>query len=230
MNAFASPVDRDSAFKRYMNGLLEGDIRVIRTIIDDLITAKMPLNSIYRDFIQQGMYEVGVLWERNRIPVSIEHLAATATEAVLSELYLKQQCSRENSPEVLIACVPNEMHAVGTMIVANLCESVGCKSLLLGANTPTRDMLTFLGQRKRLPDLLALSVTLPANRVAMDESLASITADYPGLQILIGGQALNDREEAVQFRNYLLAKYPAVDFVQTLDELEQYLSALAKGT
>jgi MerR family transcriptional regulator, light-induced transcriptional regulator len=224
-----SPVDHDAAFKRYMDGLLTGDIRVMKAIIDDLIEVKTPLNHIYRDFVQQGLYEIGMLWERNEITVSIEHLAATATKAVLAEMFLQLPRIEENSPEVIIACVPGEMHDVGAMVVANLTESVGCKSVLLGADTPTKDMLAFFEHREHMPDLLALSTTLPANRVALDESLAAVTAKCPHLRIVIGGQALHGHEEAVQFRSNLLDKYPTVDYVQTLDELEQYLNLLAKG-
>jgi MerR family transcriptional regulator, light-induced transcriptional regulator len=222
------PVDHDTVFKQYLAALLEGDSRVISAIIESLLIAKVSLNKIYSDFIQRGMYEVGVLWERNQIPASIEHLAASATQVVLSELYLKLQCPGEHSPEIIIACVPYEQHDVGSMIVANLCEMAGCKSVLLGANTPTRDMLTYIENRKRMPDLLALSITLPAHRVALEESLIAITAKFPLLNILIGGQALDGHGEAIQFRESLLARYPAVHYMQSLDELERYLTVLVK--
>jgi len=210
-----------------MAGLLEGDALVIKAVIDDLLKEGAPLNRIYRDFIQRGMYKIGVLWERNQIPVSIEHLAATATQIVLSELYLRLRCAGENSPEVIIACVPNEQHDIGTMIVANVCGAAGWKSDLLGANTPTRDLLTYIDQRKHMPDLLALSITLPANRRVLEGDLAAIATKFPQLKILIGGQALDGHEETNRFVEGLLAKYPTVHCVQTLDELEHYLTTLA---
>ncbi len=227
MSTLPPPVGRDTVFKKYMVGLLEGDVRVIKAVIDDLLKEGAPLNSIYRDFIQLGMYKIGVLWERHQIPVAIEHLAATATQIVLSELYLRLRCAGEDSPEVIIACVPNEQHDIGTMIVANVCGVAGWKSDLLGANTPTRDLLTYIDQRKQMPKLLALSVTLPANRVVLEGDLAAITARFPQLRILIGGQALAGHEEAIGFVEGLLAKYPTVHYVKTLDELEHYLTTLA---
>ena len=227
MSAYIPSVVHETDFKKYLTGLLEGDVRVIKAVIDDLLKEDMPLNSIYRDFIQRSMYKVGVLWERNQIPVSIEHLAATATQVVVSDLYLKLQSAKENCPEVIIACVPNEQHDIGTMIVANVCSVAGWKTDLLGANTPTRDLLTYIDQRKRMPDLLALSITLPANRVLLEGDLATITAKFPHLNILVGGQALEGNENAILFVEELLAKYPVVHHVQTLDELEHYLITFA---
>lgn len=223
MSTTTSPSRLDAAFKHYMTALLEGDARSLSALVEDLLEKKTSLNSIYCDFIQRGMYEVGVLWECNKIPVSVEHLAASATQIVLSEIYLKLQSKREHSPEIIIACVHNEMHDVGTMIVANLSELAGWKSVLLGANTPTRDMLAFIEHRKHMPDLLALSITLPANRMTLEQDLEAIGTRFPALKIVIGGQALGGNTEAVQFREGLLAQYPSVSYMHTLDELEHYL-------
>ena len=78
-----------------------------------------------------------------------------------------------------------------------------------------------------MPDLLALSITLPANRVLLEGDLATITAKFPHLNILVGGQALEGNENAIRFVEELLAKYPVVHHVQTLDELEHYLITFA---
>jgi methanogenic corrinoid protein MtbC1 len=129
----------------------------------------------------------------------------------------------------MIACVPNEMHDVGAMIVANLCELNGCKSLLLGANTPIKDLLTYIGQRKHMPDLLALSVTLPANRVALENALEEITARFPRLKIVIGGQALDVHQEAIQFKERMSSRFASVQHILSLEELEFYLRRLVKA-
>jgi methanogenic corrinoid protein MtbC1 len=212
----------DDAFRRYLNALLEGDARVGQELVDDLFANKMSLTVIYRDYIQRGMYEVGELWERNQISVSIEHLAASTTQLIVSELFFKLKCSPDNGKQVIIACVPYEMHDVGTLIVANVFQIAGWKIQLLGANTPAADMVDFIATRK--PDMLALSCTLPANRHGMEEALARTVAAFPQLEILIGGQALGGCEEAGQYRRALLASYPMVRYMETLEELERYLA------
>lgn len=215
-------VNYDTDFRRYLNALLEGDARVGRELVDGLLASKVSLATIYGDYIQRGMYEVGELWERNQISVSIEHLAASTTQLIVSELFFKLKCSPHNGKQVIIACVPYEMHDVGTLIVANVFQLAGWKIQLLGANTPAEDMVDFIAARK--PDMLALSCTLPANRRGMEQALARTVATIPQLQILIGGQALGGSDEATRYRVGLMADYPAVRYMETLEALEHHLS------
>lgn len=212
----------DADFRRYLNALLEGDARVGHELVDGLLASKVRLATIYRDYIQRGMYEVGELWERNQISVSIEHLAASTTQLIVSELFFKLKCSPENGKQVIIACVPYELHDVGTLIVANVFQLAGWKIQLLGANTPAEDMVGFIAKRK--PEMLALSCTLPANRHGLEDALAKTVAAFPQLEILIGGQALDGGEEARQYRGSLIARFPTARYLETLEDLERYLA------
>ncbi len=214
--------NNDAEFRRYLNALLEGDTRVGQELVDGMLASKVSLATIYCDYIQRGMYEVGELWERNQISVSIEHLAASTTQLIVSELFFKLKCSPDNGKQVIIACVPYEMHDVGTLIVANVFQLAGWKIQLLGANTPAEDMVDFIATRK--PELLALSCTLPANRHGLEYALARTVAAFPKLEILIGGQALGGSDEAGQYRSKLMASYPTVRYMETLEELERYLA------
>ena len=215
----------DADFRRYLNALLEGDARVGHELVDGLLASKVSLATIYCDYIQRGMYEVGDLWERNQISVSIEHLAASTTQLIVSDLFFKLKCSPHNGKQVIIACVPHEMHDVGTLIVANVFQQAGWKIQLLGANTPAEDMVDFIAKRK--PDMLALSCTLPANRKGMEQALARTVAAFPQLEILIGGQALGGSDEATRYRARLMAGYPTVRYLETLEALEFHLSQSA---
>lgn len=215
----------DADFRRYLNALLEGDARVGHELVNGLLASKVSLATIYCDYIQRGMYEVGELWERNQISVSIEHLAASTTQLIVSELFFKLKCSPHNGKQVIIACVPHELHDVGTLIVANVFQHAGWKIQLLGANTPAEDMVDFIAKRK--PDMLALSCTLPANRKGMEQALARTVAAFPQLEILIGGQALGGSDEATRYRARLMAGYPTVRYMETLEALEFHLSQSA---
>lgn len=213
-------------YRTYMAALLEGDIRGLRAVIDSLLARDVPWPRICHDFLQRGLYDVGRMWECNQIPVAVEHLAASATHVVLSDRFMRHQRRNLHASEVIVACVPNEFHDIGTLVVANACEEAGCKAVLLGSNTPTRELLKFIRQRHRFPDLLALSITLPANRIALHEGLATITAEFPGLPIIVGGQALDGHAEAATFREALQARFPTVRHVPTLEALGQVLNAL----
>lgn len=218
----------EHAYRRYLAALLEGDIRGISAIIEDLMEQQVSMFDIYRDFLQRGMYEIGKLWEQNRIPVSVEHLAASAVQVVLARFFSVDVLPPQHGPLVVVACIQNDFHDVGAMMIANVCESAGWRTLLLGANTPTQDMLRFIAEKDPLPDLLALSVTLPANRTVLEQTLERLTGMFPQLRIVIGGQALAgedpaSRDEAAAFREHLTERFASVRYLPTLEALSDYL-------
>jgi methanogenic corrinoid protein MtbC1 len=214
-------INYESTFRRYLSALLEGDSRVGQDLISDLLAKNVALTTICRDYIQRSMYEVGALWERNEISVSIEHLAASMTQLILSDLFFKLKDPPPNAKQLIIACVPGEVHEIGALIVANVSEMAGWGTTLLGANMPTIDLVSFIGNRK--PDMLALSCTIPANRRSLEGMLEKTVSTFPQLDILMGGQALGGSDEANGYRETLLMKFPRVRYVQTLEELESLL-------
>jgi methanogenic corrinoid protein MtbC1 len=215
-------INYEATFRRYLNVLLEGDSREGETLISGLLARNVPLTTIYRDYIQRGMYEVGVLWERNEISVAIEHLAASMTQLIVATIFFNLPCSPQNGKQVIIACVPYELHEIGALTVANIFQLAGWEITLLGANMPSVDLVNFIGDRK--PDLLALSCTLPANRHSLEDLLEKTVSTFPPLDILIGGHALNGSDEANRYRESLLTKFPRVRYLQTLEELKNDLS------
>lgn len=215
------------AYGVYMAALLEGDVRGLGSVIQGLADRGVPWAQIVQEYIQRGLYDIGRMWERNQIPVSVEHLAASATSVILASRYIGYE-PETSAPEVVIACVPGELHEIGTMIVANACEAAGWKAVLLASDTPTHDLIAFIRKRKRVPDVVALSVTLPANRRALQDELVALTTAFPALPIIFGGQALNGHSEAIAFREHLLLRFPTVQYIQTLDALERFLTQAAE--
>lgn len=44
---------------------------------------------LYETIIKKALYEVGELWEYNKISVATEHLASAIVEGILNEFYFK---------------------------------------------------------------------------------------------------------------------------------------------
>lgn len=213
--------DYESSYRSYMNALLEGDVRVGQRLIKELLLHKVPLSRIFSDYIQRGMYEVGALWESNQVSVSTEHLAASTAQLLISDLYLQAECRPRNGKRVVISCVSREFHDVGALILSNVFHSTGWDVSLLGANVPTGDLVDFI--EKYNPAVLALSVTLPANREALEQVLETVVPTFPQLDVFVGGQAIGGSHEADQYRATLAQRFPSLRYLQTLDELEHHL-------
>ena len=212
----------DAAFKRYMEALLDGDARVGKKLIEELLGQQIALNRLYSDYIERGMYEIGRLWENNQISIADEHLAASTTQLLLADLYLKVNGREKNGKRVVIACVPHDLHELGSLIISSVFQLAGWDISLLGADVPTRALIDYVTENK--PNTLALSATLPANRQALENVLEIIVPNFPELEILVGGQALSGSEAADNYREALLARFPNARYLQSLEALENYLS------
>ena len=208
-------------FQRYMQALLEGDAREMERQIRTLADTGTPLLTIFRDYLRDGLYEVGRLWECGQASVAVEHLAASATSVVLSTFQFQPAHRPPGGRRAIITCVPDELHDIGALMIANLCDVAGWKVMLLGANTPAADLLSLVAERQ--PDMLGLSVTEPTNLRQLEEIATLAGTKFPSLEILIGGQALEHTEVGVRCRNNLLARFQHIRYPHTLEELQIYL-------
>ena len=200
-------------YEEYLAALLAGDRARCVAIVQELLAAGVGLKELYVDLFQRALYEVGELWERQRISVAVEHLATAITERLLAlvQPQVFSGASRERS--IVIACVGNEYHQVGGRMVADLCELQGWRGYFLGADTPLPDLLRSIGERR--PTLLGLSLSIYGNLPALLDALDAVTAAHPDLPILVGGQAF--RWGGVTD----VQGYPNVSYIASLDELKK---------
>ena len=73
-------------------------------------------------------------------------------------------------------------------MVADLFEFHGWRGYFLGANTPVRDVIAVIGEKRA--DVVGLSVTIASGVATVLEAATEIRAAFPAVPILVGGQAL----------------------------------------
>ncbi|WP_224240368.1 cobalamin B12-binding domain-containing protein [Hyalangium gracile] len=174
--------------ERYLAAQLAGDRReALRLLVDEGLLRGIPLQDIHLKVIQSAQYEIGRLWQENRISVAQEHLATAISQLALSHLYRHLPRDPSNGKVVMMSCVEGELHEVGARMASDFLEMAGFDVRFLGANVPTDHLERMV--REQTPDLLALSVTmtyhLPALRAAVDR----VRAVAPRLHIAVGGLA-----------------------------------------
>ncbi len=173
---------------RYLAAQLAGDRReALRLLVDEGLLRGIPLQDLHLKVIQQAQYEIGRLWQENRISVAQEHLATAISQLALSHLYRHLPRDPPNGKVVMLSCVEGELHEVGARMASDFLEMAGFDVRFLGANVPTSHLARMV--REQTPHLLALSVTmtyhLPSLRTAVDQ----IRALCPRLPIAVGGLA-----------------------------------------
>lgn len=209
----------DGAYDRYLELLLAGDRHGCSRIVSRFLAEEIPVRTLYVDLLQRSMYEVGELWEHNRISVAREHLATAVTEFLLNQVYPRIFSAEHCGRSAVVACVADEYHQLGAKMVADIMELNGWDGYFLGANTPVTDLLSLLDEKQ--PDLLALSLSIYTNLPALLDSVAVVRQTFPLLPVIVGGQA---------FRwggHDALTRFPDVACLESIHQMEEMLRRFA---
>jgi methanogenic corrinoid protein MtbC1 len=207
----------EATYAQYLSALLAGDRETCASTVQVLLNAGTELKPLYVGLLQRAQYQVGELWEQEKISVAVEHLSTAITQRMLSLIQAQTLQGARRNRTIIVACVADEFHQLGGRMVADFCELRGWRGYFLGANTSIADLLQVIAQRK--PDLLGLSLSIYFNLPKLIAALDAVTANYPKLPILVGGQAFRwGAQDALQ-------PYPNAAYMETLDALEERMAA-----
>ncbi len=198
----------------YLESLLTGSRIECEKAVKDFRKGNHSIIELYENVFKTSLYKIGELWEYNKISVAVEHMATTITEGIMNELYPEIISLRRLSKKIVISCVENEAHQVGSKMVADIFEKNGWDTYYLGANTPINELNEFCNLTK--PDLIGLSLSIYYNIPVLLMEITKIrqTSNVP---ILIGGQALKRKGQEVA------GKFNDVYYMENLQEIENYI-------
>lgn len=201
-------------YERYFDSLLQGKRLACAKIVQECLDQDVAIQILYTELFQKSLYQVGKLWELNKISVAREHLVTAITEGLLNLSYPKlfEKDRHVTEKSVVISCSSNEYHQIGGKMVADIFELNGWDSHFLGANTPVDHMLAFIQEVD--PDLVGLSVSVFFNMASIKDGVEAIRANFPKKDIVLGGQAFKwGGPDTVN-------KYKGTEYFPSLRELE----------
>ena len=172
----------------YLDCMLKGERAAALSLVLQKVETGFPMKDLYLQVFQPVQYELGRLWQINKISVAQEHYCTGATQLVMSQLYPYLFTGQRHGRKMVVACAPGELHELGARMVSDFFEMEGWDTYYLGANMPVKGIINFLSIIK--PALLAISVTLTVNLRAVAEMISKIraTPEIPqGMKILAGG-------------------------------------------
>lgn len=207
----------EDLYGRYLAALLVGDQPACAAIVTESLNGSIDVKTLYTNLMQRSMYEVGALWEANRISVATEHLATSVTEGLLSLVYPIIFARPHLNRTAIVSCVANEFHELGGRMVADIFELNGWHGHFLGANTPLPDLLAMISDKR--PHLLALSMSTQAGTHALIAAVDAVRRQFPRLPVLVGGQAFR------RGGGDIVQGYPGVQVVVSIHELETIIRA-----
>lgn len=101
--------------------------------LERLFAAFTP-TTVTRDVLLPYMRELGEQWSSGRVTVAQEHFATNFFQARL--LALARGWDRGLGPRALLACAPNEQHALALIVFGIALHELGWRITYLGADTP----------------------------------------------------------------------------------------------
>ena len=202
-------------YNNYLQDLLKGNRAECSKIVQDLIDREVSVYDLYLDLFQASLYEVGYLWETNRISVATEHMATSITESLLSLVYPRIFSAQHVGKKAVVSCLINEYHQIGGKMVADIFELNGWDGYFLGANTPVQDLLDIVSEKQ--PEIVALSMSVYFNMDYLHNVLQRLENELPGQRIIVGGQAFRWGGTDIQ------DKYSSVRYISSINELEKML-------
>ncbi|MFW6197175.1 MAG: cobalamin B12-binding domain-containing protein [Thermoplasmatota archaeon] len=207
-------IDKE-VYDRYLDGLLDGDKERCIEIVNSLIDESVKIKELYTKLIQPSMYHIGELWETGEISVADEHLATSITDRILTIVYPRMFSAEKSGKSAIVACVANEYHQLGGRMVADFFELNGWDGYFVGANTPVKDLIDLIDEKK--PEILGLSLAMYFNLPDLLDTIEKIREEYSDLKIIVGGQAFRDGGSDV------LDDFDDVEYISSLDRLEEII-------
>lgn len=177
--------------QEYLDALLRGDRQQASGAILAAVEAGTPLRDIYLEVFQRSQYEVGRLWQMNKISVAQEHYCSAATQLNMSLLYPRIFTTARTGHSLVAACVQGDLHGIGARIVADFFEMEGWDASYLGADTPVAGLVDMVAQRRA--EVLALSATMTFHVRAVADVITTVRAAPAcrAVKILVGGHPFN---------------------------------------
>jgi methanogenic corrinoid protein MtbC1 len=179
-----------------VNRMLEGDVSGCWAIVEQVLSRGASPTDVYLEVLGPALREIGDRWEIGRASVGEEHRASAVAMRLVGRL--GPRFARRGTPvagTVLLGGAPGDPHVLPGAMLADILRNRGFKVVDLGANVPE---ITFVEAAETIEDLRAVGISVSdKDRVpAVTSVISALRRQNPSSQVLAGGPALGDRDEA----------------------------------
>jgi methanogenic corrinoid protein MtbC1 len=173
----------------FLAAILAGERRAALGIVEEALRAGHSHVKIYVDVFTEALYQVGKLWELNKITVAQEHLATAITQYVSAAIYPRIASADIKRGNMVVTGVSGELHQFGANLLADAMEANGWAVRFLGTNLPHSSVLANL--EENATDVLCISTTIVANLTSVAELVRTVRSKMGQRtpKIVLGGGA-----------------------------------------
>lgn len=207
----------ENQYKKYKEALLSTNKAKAWDSINELVENDVEIEDIYIHIFARSQYEIGQLWQKNKISVAQEHYATAVTQSLMSNLYAKIVSFKPGGNTLVAVGTSGELHEIGIRMVADFFEMRGWNSVFFGSNTPSESVIHFIERND--VDLLAIGATLPPHLVEMQRLVDLVRQTRPNLPIIVGGKAISGNIDLAKKLGADATAFSAKDAVRKGEEI-----------
>ena len=182
------------------------------------LVCRPPLELI-EEILVPALDEVGKGFEKGTI--FLPQLLMSAEAAKCAFAVIKEAMAggpQETKGRVLLATVKGDIHDIGKNIVKVMLENYGYEVLDLGKDVPPEEVVETV-QRERIR-LVGLSALMTTTVTFMEETIALLRQETPGVKVVVGGAVLTP-----EYAERIGADYYAKDAMATVRCAEEVFGA-----
>ena len=181
--------------QQYLNSLLRRDRETASKLIFDAVKNGVAIKDIYLHVFQNSQYEIGRLWQLNKINVAMEHYCTATTQLIISRLYPYIFKGIKGDSKMVATSVSGELHELGIRMISDFFEMEGWDTYYLGANVPDKSIISMMEEVNA--DILAISATIAfhIDKVKDLIDLVKENENLKNVKILVGGYPFNNNRE-----------------------------------
>jgi methanogenic corrinoid protein MtbC1 len=182
--------------ERYLDVLLKGDRSACRSVIEETLQSGVPANQVYMEVIWPIMVEIDKLYRADKIDSAQEAFATRINRTIVDQLQNKLPRKAQKSKKIVVCSNTTEHAELGGQMIADLFESDGWETRLLGGSVNNDDILSFVNSYH--PDILLLYGTEPKGAPGVRQ-LVDIIKEVnacPEMRVMLSG-GIFDRAEGL---------------------------------
>ena len=177
--------------ERYFQGLLDGDRRQCRSLLQQAQAERISAKDLLLDVIWGCMEQIAELFREDRINFVTEHMATRINRTLADQLQVSLPVSESTGRKLIVCCSDVEEHELGAQIVADLFEADGWEVLFIGSGVPIDELVQLVGQVQ--PELLLFYGTEPGGVPEVRRTLQMLyrIGTSPETAVLAAGGVFN---------------------------------------
>jgi methanogenic corrinoid protein MtbC1 len=210
--------------KNVFDALKDGDTEKIVDVAGKY-KEQASLAEFYDDILRPVLYDVGYLWQENKLDIGMEHVCSNTANKTIHKITdtIKPNDRMEN----IIICTPDgELHNIACNIIESLLVERGYQVKNLSPSIPTDSMINYINETK--PLLILISVTLIDNIGSAIRLVKKISTVF-NIPILVGGLAINHGSDIERKNIESISPYVTVVANSPLSTIVKTVKGMARG-